>query len=109
MQPLILGILEKQLKTDHLSTTLSTSCPIINRDADEALQGLHKPWLEDHDKKTEARVNEIKVGTARTSRLCKDLHELILAIMIGYNRHSLRRHKTRAFTTGVETVTTMVS
>lgn len=64
MQPLILGILEKQVKTDHLSITLSTSCPIINRDADEVLQGLHKPWLEDQDKRMEARVNEVKVGTA---------------------------------------------
>lgn len=67
MQPLVLGILEKQLNMDHLSTALSTSCPIVNKDADEVLQGLHKPWLEDQDKRTEARVNEIKVRTARTS------------------------------------------
>jgi hypothetical protein len=68
MQPMILGILEKQLKTDHLSTTLSTACPIVNRDADEILQGLQKPWLADKTQKIESRVDDLKVCKTSKNR-----------------------------------------
>jgi hypothetical protein len=76
MQPMILGMLEKQLKTDYLSSTMSTACPVGNREADEILQTLHKPWLEDKNNRTEEMVKDLKVCMSQKRFILVELCEL---------------------------------
>ncbi|KAG2188234.1 hypothetical protein INT44_000986 [Umbelopsis vinacea] len=60
MQPMILGIVQKKLKTDVLSSILGVSCPIVNREADDAVLGLLKSWLADKSERTELMFNDRK-------------------------------------------------
>jgi hypothetical protein len=61
MQPMMLGILEKQQQTHQLLTLLNVACPVTNKEGDEILLGLYRPWLEEVDEEVEAKAKEVKV------------------------------------------------
>ncbi|KAI8577516.1 hypothetical protein K450DRAFT_252059 [Umbelopsis ramanniana AG] len=60
MQPMMLGMLEKQQQTHQLLTLLNVACPVTNKEGDDILLGLYRPWLEDVDERVEAKAKEVK-------------------------------------------------
>ncbi|KAI9277711.1 hypothetical protein BC943DRAFT_332645 [Umbelopsis sp. AD052] len=60
MQPMILGMLEKQQQTHQLLTLLNVACPVTNKEGDDILLGLYRPWLEDAEGRVESKVKDVK-------------------------------------------------
>jgi hypothetical protein len=69
MQPMMLGILEKQQQTHQLLTLLNVACPVTNKEGDDILLGLYRPWLEEIDEGVEAKVKEVKVCSYFDNRI----------------------------------------
>ena len=62
MQPLIVGLIEKQQRTHHLMTLLGVQIPSTNQKGDEIILGLQREWLKRTENRLTEKVNELKVS-----------------------------------------------
>jgi hypothetical protein len=62
MQPLIVGLIEKQQRTHHLMTLLGVQIPSTNQKGDEIILGLQREWLKRTENHLTEKVNELKVS-----------------------------------------------
>lgn len=62
MQPLIVGLIEKQQRTHHLMTLLGVQIPSTNQKGDEIILGLQREWLKRTENHLTKKVNELKVS-----------------------------------------------